>query len=43
MKARLLNMTWSNLRFNAMAKNLFNSIFGTTPEVSTKRYFVEIS
>ena len=45
-------MTWSNLRLNVsrsfvtMATNLlsfFNSIFRTTPEVSTKPYFVEIS
>ena len=45
-------MTWSNLRFTVrrsfvtMARNLpsflFNSIFKTTPEVSTELYFVKL-
>ena len=45
-------MTWSNFRFNVLKccyhgnKStilLFNSIFRTTPEVSGKLYFVEVS
>ena len=52
-KIRLLNMTWSNLRFNVgrsfvvIATNLPSCflilIFRAAPEVSTKLYFVEIS
>ena len=45
-------MTWSNLRFNVEGLLLpwqqstiwlFHSIYKTTPEVSTKLYFVEIN
>ena len=53
LKTRMLNMTWSNLRFqclkvfryhgNKSTILLFNPIFRTTHEVSTKLYFVEIN